>query len=132
MRRVVITGVGAVSPCGTDTESTWSAIVAGKSGVAPITKFDASQHAVRIAAEVKGYVPERWMEKRKLKEGDTFIHLSVGASRMAVEDSRFEPNEELRERTGTIIGVGLGGLDYIEKTAKVLNEKGPNRVTPYF
>ncbi|HEX4340447.1 MAG TPA: beta-ketoacyl-ACP synthase II [Polyangiaceae bacterium] len=132
IRRVVITGLGAVSPCGPDTESTWSAIRAGKSGIAPITRFDASAHACRIAGEVKGFSPERWIEKKKIKEGDTFIHLSIAASRMAVESSGFEPTETERERVGTLIGVGLGGLDFIEKTDRVLMEKGPNRVTPYF
>ncbi len=132
MRRVVITGIGAVSPCGADTESTWSAIAAGKSGIGPVTRFDASKHASRIAGEVKGFVPEKWIEKKKVKEGDTFIHYSIAASRMAVEGAHFEPTDSERERIGTIIGVGLGGLDFIEKTAKVLNEKGPSRVTPYF
>jgi 3-oxoacyl-[acyl-carrier-protein] synthase II len=132
MRRVVITGVGAVSPCGLDTESTWQGLVAGKSGIAPITRFDASGHACRIAGELKGFSPEKWIEKKKIKEGDTFIHIAIAASRMAVEAAHYEPSDEARERVGTIIGVGLGGLDFIEKTAKVLNQKGPNRVTPYF
>jgi 3-oxoacyl-[acyl-carrier-protein] synthase II len=132
MRRVVITGVGAVSPCGLDTESTWTAIVAGKSGIGTVTRFDATGYASRIAGEVKGFEAERWIEKKKIKEGDRFIHLAIAASRMAVEGAHFEPSEAERERIGTIIGVGLGGLDYIEKTDKVLLEKGPNRVTPYF
>jgi 3-oxoacyl-[acyl-carrier-protein] synthase II len=132
MRRVVITGVGAVSPCGLDTESTWQNLVAGKSGVARIARFDASGHACRIAGELKGFLPEKWIEKKKIKEGDTFIHIAIAASRMAVETAHYEPSDEERERVGTIIGVGLGGLDFIEKTAKVLNAKGPNRVTPYF
>src|ERR1041384_4728420 len=101
MRRVVITGVGAVSPCGTDTESSWSALIAGKTGIAPITRFDASGHACKIAGEVKGFSPERWIEKKKIKEGDTFIHLSIAASRMAVESSGFSPTDEARERGGT-------------------------------
>src|SRR6478609_4845139 len=113
MRRVVITGIGAVSPCGADTESTWENVVAGRSGIGPITRFDASGHAVRFAGEVKGFSPERWIEKKKVKEGDTFIHLSIAASRMAVEGAHYEPSEKERERVGTIIGVGLGGLDYI-------------------
>jgi 3-oxoacyl-[acyl-carrier-protein] synthase II len=132
MRRVVITGVGAVSPCGLDTETTWQSLVAGKSGVSPIASFDASGHACRIAAEVKGFEPERWIEKKRIKEGDTFIHLAIAASRMAVESAHYEPSDQEREQVGCIIGVGLGGLGFIEKTAKVLNEKGPNRVTPYF
>jgi 3-oxoacyl-[acyl-carrier-protein] synthase II len=132
MRRVVITGVGAVSPCGPDTETTWSNIVAGRSGIAQVTRFDASNQASRIAGEVKDFQPERWIEKKKVKEGDRFIHLAIAASRMAVESAHYEPNDAERERVGTLIGVGLGGLDLIERTAKVLNEKGPSRVTPYF
>lgn len=132
MRRVVITGIGAISPCGPDTESTWSALIAGKSGIARIAKWDPTGFASQIAGEIKGFSPEQWIEKKKLKEGDSFIHLSIAASRMAVEGAHFEPSEAERERVGVIIGVGLGGLDYIVKTAKVLEEKGPNRVTPYF
>lgn len=132
MRRVVITGMGAVSPCGLDVDSTFAALLAGTSGIAPIAKFDASRHQSRIAGEVKGFDPEKFIEKKKVKEGDTFIHFSIAASRMAVESSGFSPTEEERERVGVIIGVGLGGLDYIEKTDHVLQEKGPNRVTPYF
>jgi 3-oxoacyl-[acyl-carrier-protein] synthase II len=132
MNRVVITGIGAVSPCGLDAESTFASLLAGKSGIAPITRFDASGHSVRIAGELKGFAPEKWIEKKKLKEGDSFIHIAIAASRMAVEGAHYEPSEEERDDVGVIIGVGLGGLDFIEKTDKVLIEKGPNRVTPYF
>jgi len=132
MRRVVITGVGAVSPCGADTESSWSNIVGGKSGIGLVTRFDTAAYPSKIAGEVKGFQPEQWIEKKKVKEGDRFIHLAIAASRMAVDGAHFEPTEQERERIGTLIGVGLGGLDLIERTAKVLNEKGPSRVTPYF
>src|SRR5204862_1830547 len=107
MRRVVITGVGAASPCGADTETTWSNIVAGKSGIGLITRFDTSNQACRIAGEVKEFLPERWIEKKKVKEGDRFIHLAIAAGRMAVESAHFEPSEGERERVGTLIGVGL-------------------------
>jgi 3-oxoacyl-[acyl-carrier-protein] synthase II len=132
MRRVVITGLGALSPCGPDTESTWAGISAGKSGIAPLTCFDPSGYSVRIGGEVKGFSPEKWIEKKKVKEGDRFIHFALAASKMAVADAHYEPTDRERERIGTLIGVGLGGLDFIEKTAKVLAEKGPNRITPYF
>jgi 3-oxoacyl-[acyl-carrier-protein] synthase II len=132
MRRVVVTGVGAISPCGLDTASTWASIKAGKSGIAPITKFDAKDHATSIAGEVKGFDPEVYFEKKRVREGDTFIHYSVGASVQAVADAGFEANDELKERVGTIIGVGLGGLPLIVDTSNVLNEKGARRVTPYF
>ena len=132
MRRVVVTGVGAISPCGLDTASTWASIKAGKSGIAPITKFDAKDHATSIAGEVKGFDPETYFEKKRVREGDTFIHYSMGASVQAVADAGFEANDELKERVGTIIGVGLGGLPLIVDTSNVLNEKGARRVTPYF
>src|SRR5690242_12987119 len=128
MRRVVITGVGAVSPCGTDTETTWANVVAGKSGIGIVTRFDTKDYPSKIAGEVKDFQAEKWIEKKKIKEGDRFIHLAIAAARMAVEGAHFEPTDAERERVGTLIGVGLGGLDLIERTAKVLNEKGPSRV----
>jgi 3-oxoacyl-[acyl-carrier-protein] synthase II len=132
MRRVVVTGVGAISPCGLDTASTWSSIKAGKSGIAPIARFDVKDLATTIAGEVKGFDPETYFEKKRVREGDTFIHYSVGASVQAVADAAFEANDEQKERVGTIIGVGLGGLPLIVQETGTLNEKGARRVTPYF
>lgn len=132
MKRVVITGVGALSPCGLDAESTWASLIAGKSGIVTVTKFDVSNQSSKIAGELKGFAPEKFIEKKKLKEGDSFIHVAIAASKMAVESAHYEPPAEDRDDVGVIIGVGLGGLDYIEKTNKVLLDKGPNRVTPYF
>jgi 3-oxoacyl-[acyl-carrier-protein] synthase II len=132
MRRVVVTGLGAVSPCGLDVRSTWSSIREGKSGVAPITRFDASDHATKIAGECTGFDPEKYFERKRVREGDTFIHLAVGASVQAVQDSGFEPNDELKERTGTFIGVGMCGLPLIEEQCDVVRERGPRRITPYF
>ena len=131
-RRVVITGVGAVSPCGGDTESTWASVVAGKSGIANITLFDASAFACKFAGEVKGFNPEDWMERKKVKEVDRFIQFAMAASELAIRDSGFQPAEEMKERVGTFIGVGLCGLATIEQWAKVLNERGPNKISPYF
>jgi 3-oxoacyl-[acyl-carrier-protein] synthase II len=132
MRRVVITGVGAVSPCGLDTASTWAAIREGKSGIAPITRFDTTEFATKFAGECHGFDPEKYFERKRVREGDTFIHLAVAASVQAVEDSGFAPDEELKERTGTFIGVGMCGLGLIEEQHDVLREKGPRRMTPYF
>ncbi len=133
MRRVVITGVGAVSPCGPDLESTWRAVTAGESGIGRITRFDASDYPSQIAGEVKGFDPEKYFEKKRVREGDTFIHYAMGASVMAVESSGFKvETDEEKERVGTFIGVGLCGLEMIEKTAQVLVEKGPRKITPYF
>jgi 3-oxoacyl-[acyl-carrier-protein] synthase II len=132
MRRVVVTGVGAVSPCGLDTKSTWGAIREGKSGIGPITQFDAAEFASKIAGECSGFEPERYFERKRVREGDRFIHLAMGASVQAVEDAGFEPNDELKERTGTFIGVGMCGLPLIEEQCEVVREKGPRRITPYF
>jgi 3-oxoacyl-[acyl-carrier-protein] synthase II len=121
-----------VSPCGLDAVSTWRSIQAGKSGIGPITKFDASDFAVRIAGECTGFDPEKYFERKRVREGDRFIHYGMGASVQAVEDSGFEPNDELRERTGTFIGVGMCGLALIEEQHDVVQTKGPRRMSPYF
>ncbi|MCU0681010.1 MAG: beta-ketoacyl-ACP synthase II [Polyangiaceae bacterium] len=132
MRRVVITGLGALTPCGNDTERTWAAVCAGKSGLGPLTRFDASALPVRIAGEVKDFDPTRWIERKRLKEGHDFIHYAVAAARMAVESSGYRPaNDEARERTGVYIGVGVGPLQFLEEAARTLREKGPSRVSPY-
>ncbi len=132
MRRVVITGVGCVSPNGLDAESTWENISQGRSGIAPITSFDAEAFASRIAGECTGFDPLKFVEKKRLKEGDRLIHLALAASSMAVEAAGFEPNEEQRERVATLIGVGLCGLQSIENTHKTLLERGPGKISPYF
>lgn len=132
MRRVVVTGIGAVSPCGLDVTSTWDAISNGTTGIARITHFDTSDYAVQIAGEVKGFNPENFIEKKRLKEGDTFIHYAIAAADEAVKSSGFEPSDEQREKVGTIIGVGLGGLPMLEKMGRILETKGPRRISPYF
>ncbi len=132
MRRVVITGVGAVSPCGLDTATTWSAIKAGKSGIAAIGLFDPAEFASKIAGECKGFDPERYVPKRDVRSMDRFIHLAMGAAHEVMESCGISADAELKQRTGTLIGVGIGGLGYIETMAKVLAAKGPGRITPYF
>jgi len=133
MRRVVITGIGAVSPCGADTAKTWSSLKEGKSGIGPITLFDAKDHATRIAGECRDFVAENYIERKRLREGDRFIHLAIGASHLAVQAAGIaDLSDELKERTGTFIGVGICGLALIEQQALVLHEKGPRRITPYF
>jgi 3-oxoacyl-[acyl-carrier-protein] synthase II len=105
----------------------------GKSGIGPITLFDATNHATRIAGECRDFNPETYIEKKRLREGDRFIHLAVGASHLAVESAGIAGlSDELKERTGTFIGVGICGLMLIEEQARVLHEKGPRRITPYF
>src|SRR5690606_20588584 len=124
MRRVVVTGMGAVSPCGGDAQTTWRAISSGRSGIAPIARFDATEYAVRIAGEVKDFDPTQYVEKKKVRESDTFIHYAIAAADEALKTSGFEPSEEQRERVGTIVGVGLGGLPLIEQMVRVLVDKG--------
>lgn len=132
MRRVVITGVGAVSPSGLDTKSTWDSIVAGRSGIRAIEGFDASEFASKIAGECRGFDPEKYIEKKRIREMARFIHLAIAATEMAIESAGYAPSDEEKERVGTIIGVGMCGLELLEHTAKVLFERGPRRMTPYF
>ncbi len=140
MRRVVITGLGMVSPLGGNVEDTWSAILAGKSGVGPITRFDASGLACRIAAEVKKgdgtggtFNPDEWMEPKEQRRNDEFIVFAVAAAGQAIADAGLElKTEEEKERAGVLIGSGIGGLASIEQTALLLKEKGPRRVSPFF
>lgn len=133
MRRVVVSGVGAVSPCGADVEATWQNVVSGRSGIGPITRFDASQHSSRIAGECRDFDPERYIEKKRLREGDRFIHLAIAAAAQAIDAAGIASmSDEDKERTGTFVGVGLCGLEVIERMKEVLLEKGPRRISPYF
>jgi 3-oxoacyl-[acyl-carrier-protein] synthase II len=132
MRRVVVTGIGAVSPCGPNVAASWEAITAGRSGVGAITHFDATEYSVRIAGEVRGFDPTAYVEKKRVRESDTFIHYAIAAADEAVKMSGLEPNDEQKDTIGTIIGVGLGGLPYIEAMARTLVEKGPKKISPYF
>ncbi len=131
-RRVVVTGFGAVSPCGLDAEATWQSIREGRSGIRSLTAFDASDYASKIAGECHGFEPERHIAKRDLRSMDRFIQLAVAASDQAVRMSGIAEDDPVKLDTGTLIGVGIGGLAYIEAMDKVLIEKGPNRISPYF
>jgi len=131
-RRVVVTGLGLITPLGTGVEKTWNALCAGKSGVRRITKFDPSAHACQIAGEVTDFDPADCFEKKEIKKMDTFIHYAVGASQMAVDDAGLKVTPENADRVGVYIGSGIGGLQAIEAFHKVLLEKGPDRVSPFF
>jgi 3-oxoacyl-[acyl-carrier-protein] synthase II len=131
-RRVVITGMGMVSPLGTGVEKTWQALIQGKSAVARITKFDPTGFDTQIAAEVKDFVPENFMDKKDLKRMDIFIQYAVASAAMALEDSRLKITPASAERVGVVVGAGLGGLTTIESFHKVLLEKGPGRISPFF
>lgn len=132
MRRVVITGLGVVCPCGNSVTETWDSIANGRSGIRPITRFDASEYSVRFAGEVRDFDPQRYIEKKRLREMDTFIHYAIAAGEMAVKASGLEPTEAQAERVGTLVGVGLGGLGLIQEMAQTLQSKGPKRISPYF
>jgi 3-oxoacyl-[acyl-carrier-protein] synthase II len=131
-RRVVVTGLGMISPLGVGNEPTWQGLVEGRSGIGPITKFDATEYASRIAGEVKGFDPENWIEKKEVKKSDTFIHYAVVAAQMAVDDAKLDTSKEDGDRVGVIIGSGIGGLPLIEEMHRKLLERGPTRVSPFF
>jgi len=131
-RRVVVTGIGLVTPLGTGTDKTWEGLMSGRSGIGPITRFDASAHAARIAAEVKDFEPERWFEPKQVKNLDLFVQYAVAAADIAMQDSGLEISEELAERVGVITGCGMGSLPTIEEYHSVLLAKGPRRITPFF
>jgi len=132
-RRVVVTGVGLVTPVGIGLEETWSALLAGKSGAAPITIFDASDFATRFACEVKDFDPTRWIEKRLAKTLDRFVQFAMATAAMAKEDAGLEFDEAEAERVGVFVGAGLGGILSIEATHAKMLEKGPRRgISPYF
>jgi 3-oxoacyl-[acyl-carrier-protein] synthase II len=131
-RRVVVTGMGMVSPLGLGVEENWAAIVEGCSGIGPITKFDTSDFPVKIAGEVRGFEPADFIDHKEIKKMDRFIHYAVACSKMALDDSGFVISEENAERCGVQVGVGLGGLPAIEKYHDVLKEKGVRKITPFF
>ena len=131
-RRVVITGLGMVSPLGIGVEKTWQALVQGKSGVVRITKFDPTGFDTQIAAEVKDFVPENFMEKKEIKRMDIFIQYAMASAMMAMEDAQLPITPQNADRVGVVVGAGLGGLTTIESFHKVLMEKGPGRISPFF
>ena len=131
-RRVVVTGMGMVSPLGTGVEKTWQALIQGKSGVAGITKFDPTGFDTQIAAEVKDFVPENFMDKKELRHTDIFIQYAMASATMALEDSQLKITPANADRVGVVVGAGLGGLTTIEFYHKVLLEKGPSRISPFF
>jgi 3-oxoacyl-[acyl-carrier-protein] synthase II len=131
-RRVVVTGVGAVTPLGNSIEESWAAALRGQSGIAKITKFDTTGFDVTFAGEVKGFNPDLYIEKKEQKKMDLFIHYSIAASKMAMEMAKLELSEKEKESTGVIIGVGIGGLSNIEETSIKMKERGPGRISPFF
>jgi 3-oxoacyl-[acyl-carrier-protein] synthase II len=131
-RRVVITGVGMITPLGIGVEQSWHGLLAGRSGIGKITQFDAANFATRIAGEVACFNPEEYIEPKEIKKMDRFIHFAIAAAQMAMSDSGLKITDENAERTGVIVGSGIGGLRSIEHYHSVLLEKGPRRITPFF
>jgi 3-oxoacyl-[acyl-carrier-protein] synthase II len=131
-RRVVVTGIGLVSPLGIGTEPTWAGLTAGASGVGTITRFDTSAYPVHIGAEVEGFEPENWIEPKEVKKFDLFVHFALAASQMALESSGLEITDENATRVGVVIGSGIGGFPLIERQHENLLNRGPKRVSPFF
>ncbi|HAX43400.1 MAG TPA: beta-ketoacyl-[acyl-carrier-protein] synthase II, partial [Solibacterales bacterium] len=131
-RRVVVTGVGLVSALGLNTEDTWSAVLAGKSGIGPITQFDATEFSTRIAAEVHGFDPLQFVDRKELKKMGRFIQFAIAASEEALNSSGLQVTPENAEQVGVYIGSGIGAFEVIEREHRNLLEKGPGRISPFF
>ncbi|MCV2884274.1 beta-ketoacyl-ACP synthase II [Aestuariibacter sp. AA17] len=131
-RRVVVTGLGMLSPLGNDVESTWKAILAGKSGIGPITCMDATEYGTQFAGEVKDFDVEKYIPKKDTKKMDKFIQFGIAAGKQALQDSGLEINESNAHRIGAAIGSGIGGLGLIEENHKKLLAGGPRKVSPFF
>ncbi len=131
-RRVVVTGVGMVSPLGIGTEANWEALCAGRSGIATITHFDASQFSARIAGEVKNFDPLQFVDKKDVKKMDVFIQLAIAAAQFAMDDASLSVTSDVADRVGVFIASGIGGFSTIEREHKALLEGGPRRISPFF
>ena len=131
-KRVVVTGTGMISPLGNTVETTWNAILAGQSGVAPITRFDASVMPTHIAAEVKGFDSSLAVDPKEARRLDTFVLFAAEAARQAIHDSGLTITDELAPRAGCAIGAGIGGLGHIERNRDAFVEGGPRKISPFF
>jgi 3-oxoacyl-[acyl-carrier-protein] synthase II len=131
-RRVVVTGLGLVTPLGIGVEPTWENLVAGKSGIGEISRFDTSAFQTRIAGEVKGFCPEDFLPAKEAKRTERFIAYAIAASRMALENSGLKLSPANSGRVGVVLGCGLGGLGMLEETSRVIETRGPRRVSPFF
>ena len=131
-RRVVVTGMGLVSPVGIGIEENWSNLISGKSGIGPITRFDSSAFATHIAGEVKNFHPEEFISKKELRKMDPFLQFALVAAHYAMEDAKLKIEPEISSRVGVVMGCGLGGLLTIEESHKLILESGPKKVSPFF
>ena len=132
LKKVVVTGMGVISPIGLNVQEFWKNLLDGKSGVVPITKFDTSEYATKFAAEVKDFKPEDYIEPRELRRMDPFCHFAVAAANMAIEDAGISQNNSDPNRIGVIVGSGIGGMYIFEKQVTSIIENGPRRITPFF
>jgi 3-oxoacyl-[acyl-carrier-protein] synthase II len=131
-RRVVVTGVGLLTPLGIGTDSSWEAILAGKSGIGPITQFDAAAFSCRIAGEIKGFDPANYIEKKEIKKMGRFIQFAIAAADFAMQSSGLKVTPEIAEQVGVYIGSGIGGFEVIEREHQTLLTHGPRRISPFF
>src|SRR5688572_32444720 len=131
-RRVVVTGIGLVSSLGIGTEPNWDALCQGLSGVGPITKFDATDFSARIAGEVKGFDPLRFVEKKDVKKMDVFIQYAIAASQFAMDDAGLKITTENADHVGVFVGSGIGGFASIEREHEGLLAGGPRKISPFF
>jgi 3-oxoacyl-[acyl-carrier-protein] synthase II len=131
-KRVVVTGLGIMSPLGIGIEENWQAIMQGKSGVGPITRFDTTDFPSKIAGEVKNFDPLNYVDKKDVKKMDAFIHYAIAAGTMAIKDSGLKIDESNADRVGVLVGSGLGGLETIERYHTILLKKGPKKISPFF
>src|SRR3984893_17678994 len=129
--RVVVTGMGAVTPVGLDVPSTWDALVHGRSGVAPVQAFDVSDLKVRIAGEVKNFDPTQYMDRKEARRMDRFLHLGIVAAQEAMRDAALDLRAEDAERVGVLVGSGIGGIATIVDATLTLQTRGPDRVSPF-
>lgn len=131
-KRVVITGLAAISPVGTGIDKFWDALVNGRTGIGPLTRFPAEQYPTRIAGEVKDFDPSLYIDKKEAKRMDRFTQYAVAGAKMAIEDAKIDLDQLEKDRVGVILGSGIGGIETMEESCRVLAEKGPGRVSPFF
>ena len=131
-RRVVVTGVAAITPLGNDVETSWQRLIKGESGISYITRFDCSKYDTKIAGEVKDFAPEKFIPKKQVRRMDRFNHYAVAAAKMLLSDAKFEVNEKNCTQIGIVLGCGLGGIETIEEFHEKLLRRGPSRVSPFY
>jgi 3-oxoacyl-[acyl-carrier-protein] synthase II len=131
-RRVVVTGVGLVTPLGVGIDNVWQRILNGESGIVPNTRFDVARHETKFAGQVRDFKPEEYISQKEIKRMDLFIQYALGATKIAMEDSGLDMSKEDAERVGVVVGTGLGGLPTLEKYHSILLERGPSRISPFF